>query len=129
LQAFLRPDFFGVIIVPKGRCSLGEPKPRRFSASVNVNIRSKGTRVVKRSNANESDLGAAPVVTPNRNLAFAAAIDVVWTISTANRDGFQGPTYEPYGRSFDDRVDNKCAASVPLTIRAVAAVHADRRRQ
>ena len=49
-----------------------------------MDIRSKGTRVVKCSNANESDLGAAPVVTPNRNLAFAAAIDVVWTVSTAN---------------------------------------------
>ena len=94
-----------------------------------MNIRSNGTRLVKRPYANESDLGAAPVVTPNRNLAFAAAIDVVWTISTANRDDFQDPTYDPYGRSFDDGIDNKCAACVPLTIRAVAAVHADRRRQ
>src|SRR5258707_4597963 len=106
MQAFLRPDLFGVIIVPKGGCSLGEPKPRRFSASVNVDIRSKGTRVVKRSNANESDLGAAPVVTPNRNLAFAAAIDVVWTISTGNRGGFQLPADDPYGRRFDERIDN-----------------------
>src|SRR5438445_542229 len=109
LQAFLRPDFFGVIKVPKGRCSLGELKPRCLTASVNVNIRSKGTRVVKRSNANESDLGAAPVVTPKRNLAFAAAIDVVWTISTGNRSGFQRPAYEIYGRSFNDRINNKCA--------------------
>ncbi len=129
MQAFLRPDLFGVIIVPKGKRSLGERKPRCLSASVNVDIRSKGTRVVKRSNANESDLGAAPVVTPNRNLAFAAAIDVVWTITTGNRSGFQRPAYEFYGGSFDDRIDNKCAAGVPLTIRAMAAVHADRRGQ
>jgi hypothetical protein len=94
-----------------------------------VYIRSKGTRDVKRSNANESDLGAVPVVTPNGNLAFAAPIDVVWTISAANRDGFEGPTYDPYGRSFNDRIDNKRAACVPLTIRAVAAVHADRHRE
>ena len=129
MEAFLRPDLFGVIIVPKGGCALGEPKPRRLVASINVDIRSKGTRVIKCSNANESDLGAAPVVAPNRNLAFAAAIDVVWTIGTANRDGFQDPTYNPYGRSFDDGIDNKCAACVPLAIRAVAAVNADRRRQ
>ena len=129
MQAFLRPDLFGVIIVPKGGCTLRKPKPRCLGASINVDIRSKGARVVKRSNTNEFDLGAVPVVTPNRNLAFAAAINVVWTISTANRDGFQGPADDPYGRSFHDRIDNKCAAGVPLTIRAVAAVHADRRRQ
>ena len=129
MQAFLRPDLFGVIIVPKGRCSLEEPKPRCLSASVNVDIRSKGTGVVKRSNANESDLGAAAVVAPNRNLALAAAIDVVWTISTGNRSGFQRPAYELDGRSFNDRINNKCAACVSLTIRAVAAVHADRRGQ
>ena len=80
-----------------------------------MDIRSKGARVVKRSNSNESDLGTAPVVAPNRNLAFAAAIDVVWTISTANRDGFQVPADDPDGRSFDDRIDDKGAACVPLT--------------
>lgn len=94
-----------------------------------MNIRSKGARLVKRPNANESDLGAVPVVTPKRNLAFGAAIDVVWTISTANRDGFQGSAHDPYGRSFDERIDNKCAAGVPLTIRAVATVNADWRLQ
>ena len=94
-----------------------------------MDIRSKGTRVVERSNANESDLRTVPVVTPNRNLTFAAAIAVVWTISTGNRGGFQRPADHPYGRSFDDRIENKCADCVPLTIRAVAAVHADRRRQ
>src|SRR2546427_1674294 len=129
LQAFLRPDLFGVIIAPKGKRSLGELKPRCLSASINVDIRSKGTRDVKRSNANESDLGPTPVVTPNRNLALAAAIDVVWTINTGNRSGFQRPAYDLDGRSFNDRINNKCAACVSLTIRAVAAVHADRRGQ
>jgi len=108
---------------------LGELKPGHLGASINVYIGSKGTRDVKGSNANESDLGAVPVVAPKGDLAFAAPIDVVWSISPGNRDGFQGPAYDPYGRSFDDRIDNKCAACVPLTIRAVAAVYADRRRE
>jgi hypothetical protein len=94
-----------------------------------MDVRSKGSWVIKCSNANESDLRAPPVITPNRNLAFAAPINVVRTIGTRNRDGFQGPTYDPYGRGFDDRIDNKCAACVPLTIRAVAAMHADRSGQ
>ena len=94
-----------------------------------MNVRSKGSRVVKRSNANEPDLGPAPVFTPKRNLALAAAIDVVWTIITRNGDGFQVPAYELDRRSFDDRIEHKSAAGVPLTIRAVAAVHAHRRGQ
>ena len=128
-QASLRPDLFGVIIFLEGGLALGESKPRHLGGCINVDIGSQGTRVVKGSDTNESELGAAPVVTPNRNLAFAAAIDVVRTISTANRDGFQRPTYEAYGRSLYNRIDNKRAACVPLAIRAVATVHADGRRE
>ena len=126
LEALLRPDLLGVIKFPKGRRALGKLNPRQLSASINVDIGSNGRRVVQRSDADEPDLGSSPVVTPNRNPAFAAAVNVVRTISTGNRDGFQSPTDDPYGGSFDDRIDDKCAAGVPLTIHAVAAMHADR---
>jgi hypothetical protein len=94
-----------------------------------VDIGWKDAWVVQRSDANEPDLRSAPVVTPNRNFAFAAAIDVVWTIGPGNWDGFQRPAYYLYGRSLNDRIEDKCAASMPLTIGTVAAVHAHRRRQ
>jgi hypothetical protein len=129
LQAFHWPDLFGFVIVFEGGRSFGESKPRHLGASINVDIRSKGTGVVKRSNPNESDLGPAPIATPKRGFAFVAAIDVVWTGFARNRDCLQGPANNPYGRSFDDRIENKCAAGVPLTIGAMAAVHAHRRRQ
>ena len=87
LQAFLWPYLFDVVIVPKGECAFREPKPRHLTAGINVDIRPEGTRVVERSDANESDLGPTPVVTPNRGFAFGAPVNVVWSVITGNRDG------------------------------------------
>jgi len=129
LQAILRPHLFWVVIGLERRFALGQLQPGHLGASIDMNIRSNRTGVVKRSHANELDLRPAAVVTPKRNLAFAAAINVVWSVSTGNRDGLQSPADDLYRRSFDDGIDDKCAAGVPLTIRAVAAVHPDRRRQ
>jgi hypothetical protein len=129
LQAPFRPHFFGIIILLESGFAFGEPKPGELGGCINVDIRSQGTWVVECSDANESELRTASVVTPNRNLAFAAAIDVVRSVNTGNRDGFEGPTDDPYGRGLYDGIDDKCAASVPLAIVAVAAVHADRWRQ
>jgi hypothetical protein len=94
-----------------------------------VDVRSKPTGVVQSSNTNESDLGPVAVITPKSSLAFGAAKNVVWTISTGHPNGFQVAACYLYRRSFDDRIENKCAACVPLTIRAMAAVHTDRLSQ
>src|SRR5437867_2030131 len=66
---------------------------------------------------------------PKNSFAVAAAINVVWTIIPAHRNRLRVAAYHLYRRSFDDRIENKCAACVPLTIRAMAAVHTDRLSQ
>src|SRR5439155_15624047 len=128
-EAFLWPHFLGVIIALESGCPPGKLKPGHFCPGVNVDIRSKHPRVVQSSNANESDLGTVAVITPKSSFAFAAAINVVWTIIPAHRNRLRVAAYHLYRRSFDDRIENKCAACVPLTIRAMAAVHTDRLSQ
>ena len=91
-----------------------------------MDVRSKATGVVQSSNPNESDLGPVAVITPKSSLAFGAAIDVVRTISPGHRNGFQVAAGYLYGRGFDDGIENKCAACVPLAIGAMAAVDTDR---
>ena len=129
LQAFLWPHLFGVVIVLKSGCAFREPKPRHLTPSINVDIRSDGARVVERSDANESDLGPTPVVTPNRGFAFGAPVNVVWSVITGNRHGLWSAAQYPYRRGFDNCIENKCTACVALTIRAVTAMYADRRCQ
>ena len=128
-QAFLWPDLFGIVVVLKSGCSFGKLKPGHFSPRVNVDIRWKKTWVVQGSNANESDLPAVTVVTPEGSLAVAASINVVRPIRTGHRNRFHVAARYLYRRTLDDGIENKCAARVPLAIRAMAAVHTHRLSQ
>jgi hypothetical protein len=91
-----------------------------------VDIGREQTRVVQGSNPNESDLRAVTVVTPKGGLAFAAPVNVVRAISTGHRNSFQLAARYLYRRSLDNRIEDKCAARMPLAIRAMAAVHTHR---
>ena len=129
LQARLRPNFFEVVVVPEGWCAPRKLKPGHFAASINMDVRPQRLRVVESSNTDESDLPAAAVITPKSDLTFSAAVDVVRTRGAMNRHRFQGPPDYSDRRTFDDGVEDEGAAGVPLTIRAVATMHAHRRRQ
>jgi hypothetical protein len=81
--------------------------------------------MIERADTNEANLGTAAILAPQGHFALWAAIDVVRAISAPHRNRLQLSTKNLDSRGFDNRVEHESAARVPLTIRAMAAMHSD----
>jgi hypothetical protein len=122
LEAGLRPELSGVVIISKRRRSIRQLDPFRFVLGVDVHVWLQDARLVERADAHEPEIESVAVVAPDRSLTPGAAVDVVRTVLARHRHG-HGLAAEQLDRlRLYDRVENKRAARQPLAVVAMTAV-------
>src|SRR4030095_6280491 len=120
-HAGLGPELAGVVVIPERRRALRQLEPLRFPPGVDVHVRLQGVGLVERSDADEPDIGPAPVVAPDRGLTPGAAVDFVRTVLARHRHGYRLAAKQLDRLSLNDRVECERRAPQPLAGGATTA--------